>query len=504
MKSSSIPFVAVMLFCELFALHSGAQETIYHEPYRPQLHFSPQEHWINDPNGMVYFQGTYHLFFQYHPYSTTWGPMHWGHATSRDLVHWEQQPIALYPDSLGYIFSGSAVIDQTNSSGLGSLAHPPMVAIYTSHNPKATQDRDREKQSIAYSLDRGQTWVKYPGNPVLDNPGISDFRDPKVMWYEAGRRWIMTLATKDRVTFYSSPDLKHWKKESEFGSGLGAHGGVWECPDLFSLPDGNRTVWVLLVNLNPGGPNKGSSTQYFTGDFDGHQFTPFSTRTKWLDYGPDEYAGVTFSNTGNRRILIGWMTNWLYANQVPTLRWRSAMTLPRELKLMHTREELLLASQPVAELSGQALDPLGELTEMATRAQYAELTGIRLPARLDLGLDSLRDFSVTLTSPAGDSVVIGYQSAAHRYYIDRTHSGKVDFQPDFAARHFAPRLSESANLRLTLFIDVASVELFADDGLTVMTETFFPREPLDKIALRSEARMNFNKVEFRPYKGIWK
>ncbi|CAF4628244.1 unnamed protein product, partial [Rotaria sp. Silwood2] len=282
------------------------------EPHRPKIHFSPKAHWMNDPNGMVYNNGTYHLFFQYNPFSSIWGPMHWGHATSSDMIHWKEQPIAIYPDSLGTIFSGSAVVDKNNTAGFAKNGKMPLVAIYTQHNEAGEKagNNDFQNQSIAYSNDDGKTWIKYSGNPVIKNPGIKDFRDPKVMWYEAQKKWLMTLATKDRITFYSSKDLKNWIKESEFGETIGAHDGVWECPDLFSMDDNGKKVWVLIVNLNPGGPNKGSATQYFVGNFDGSTFIPFNTTIKWIDYGPDEYAGITWSNTGNRKIFLGWMSNW--------------------------------------------------------------------------------------------------------------------------------------------------------------------------------------------------
>ena len=293
--------------------------------YRPAYHFTPAAHWMNDPNGMVYYQGTYHLFFQYYPGGMVWGPMHWGHATSPDMLRWQEQPIALYPDSLGYIFSGSAVVDANNTAGFGKNA---LVAIFTHHDPQLekTDPGHSQKQSLAYSLDAGKTWTKYRGNPVLKSPGIVDFRDPKVTWNAQAKQWLMTLATKDRITFYTSPNLKAWTKASEFGETLGAHGGVWECPDLFPLTLNGKTHWVLIVNLNPGGPNGGSATQYFVGDFDGRTFTPLTTKTKWADYGPDEYAGVTWENTGARRLFLGWMSNWEYGNQVPTSPWRSAMT----------------------------------------------------------------------------------------------------------------------------------------------------------------------------------
>ncbi|WP_172885307.1 glycoside hydrolase family 32 protein [Mucilaginibacter gotjawali] len=322
---------------------------LYNEPFRPQLHFSPKAHWMNDPNGMVYFNHTYHLFFQYYPGGTVWGPMHWGHAISKDLVHWQQLPIALYPDSLGYIFSGSAVVDSNNTSGFGKNGKIPLVAIFTHHDPKGERagTDNFQNESIAYSLDEGRTWTKYSGNPVLKNPGIRDFRDPKVMWYAKDKKWVMTLATKDHITFYSSRDLKTWAKESEFGKEIGAHGGVWECPDLFPLKLNGKQYWVLVVNLNPGGPNGGSATQYFVGQFDGEQFVPVDDQIKWLDYGPDEYAGITWNNTGSRKIFLGWMSNWSYATQVPTASWRSAMTIPRDLKLISIDGNILLTSMPV-------------------------------------------------------------------------------------------------------------------------------------------------------------
>lgn len=272
------------------------------EQYRPAYHFTPAKGWMNDPNGLVYVDGEYHLFFQHYPDSTVWGPMHWGHAVSKDLVHWEELPIALFPDSLGYIFSGSAVYDAANTSGLGSTATPPLVALFTYHDPKGEKARTIgfQTQGLAFSLDKGKTWKKYEGNPVLKNPGIRDFRDPKINQVTQANgksTWVMTLAAQDRIHFYESANLKEWTFLGEFGQGVGAHGGVWECPELLSMkaPDG-RQKWVLLVSMNPGGPQKGSATQYFIGDFKQGAFTPDDTMIRWLDYGPDNYAGVTWAN----------------------------------------------------------------------------------------------------------------------------------------------------------------------------------------------------------------
>src|ERR1700759_37504 len=338
----------------LFSTAAMAQKPAYKEQYRPQIHFSPPAHWMNDPNGLLFYEGTYHLFYQYYPKATVWGPMHWGHAISTDLINWKNQPVALYPDSVGLIFSGSAVVDYNNTSGFGKNGKPPLVAIFTHHDQAKEKDgkNDTENESLAYSNDGGKTWTKYQHNPVLKNPGISDFRDPNVMWYAPGKKWVMSLETKDRLTFYSSKDLKSWTKESEFGEHLGAHGGVWECPDLFPLTaaDGKK-LWVLIVNINPGGPAGGSATQYFTGDFDGKTFTPNRTDTRWLDEGTDEYAGVTWHNTGNRRIFLGWMSNWSYATVVPTSPWRSACTVPRELGLFTYLGHMYLKSAPVTQLN---------------------------------------------------------------------------------------------------------------------------------------------------------
>ena len=299
----------------------GKSTGYYQEKYRPQFHFSPEKGWMNDPNGLVYFAGEYHLFYQYYPDSTVWGPMHWGHAVSKDLIRWKHLPVALYPDSLGYIFSGSAVADTSNTSGLGTKINPPLVAIFTYHNPESEKSGSNtfENQGIAFSIDKGRTWTKYHNNPVLKNPGIKDFRDPRVIWHEQTGKWIMILAAHDRVMIYSSPDLKSWSFESQFGEKAGAHGGVWECPDLFPLKiSGQHQIkWVMLVSINPGGPNGGSATQYFTGEFDGHNFVPDNTDEKWIDWGPDNYAGSTWSEiplTDGRRIFLGWMSNWQYRN----------------------------------------------------------------------------------------------------------------------------------------------------------------------------------------------
>ena len=506
---SYFKYVVCLLF--IIACSSVKSQTndagIYNEAHRPQIHFSPQKAWMNDPNGLVYYNGTYHLFYQYYPDSTVWGPMHWGHATSKDLVHWQHQPIALYPDSLGYIFSGSAVVDVANTSGFGKNGEVPLVAIFTHHDPKGEKEgkNNFQNQSIAYSLDEGKSWTKYAANPVLKNPGIRDFRDPKVSWYKEGKKWIMTLATLDRITFYSSPNLKEWTKESEFGREIGAHGGVWECPDLFPLNYKGKKVWALIVNLNPGGPNGGSATQYFVGDFNGKEFKPFATDTRWLDYGPDEYAGVTWSNTGDRKIFLGWMSNWQYGMVVPTKNWRSAMTVPRDLGIEKIGDKFFVTSKPVKELNaidGKAVT----MTNIAvTNYDITNKTGkLSGAGRLSISSDKLEPFTITLSNDAGEKVVIGYDKTKNQYFIERTNSGIVSFEKGFAAKHTAPRLSVKENFDLTLIIDNASVELFADDGLSVMTEIFFPNELFSNINIQSANGFTIRSLKYNAMKSIWR
>jgi fructan beta-fructosidase len=472
------------------------------ELHRPQFHFTPKAHWMNDPNGMVYLNGTYHLFFQHNPGGTTWGPMHWGHAISKDLIHWSEQPIALYPDSLGTIFSGSAVVDKDNTAGFGKNA---LVAIFTHHNSKIEEAKTglHQYQSIAYSTDEGKAWVKYKGNPVLPNPGIWDFRDPKVQWFEGSKKWLMTLATKDRITFYSSPNLKNWTRESDFGATLGAHGGVWECPDLISLNYNGQKKWVLLVSINPGGPNGGSATQYFVGQFDGKTFVPDNTTTRWVDYGADNYAGVTYFNTGDRKIFIGWMSNWQYANEVPTKTWRSATTIPRELKLAKVDGAFYLTSMPVKELA--------LITETANRLYNVDVNGgydlspkIR-PYNgkylLDIQMTARRDFSLHLTNAKGNEVIIGYDMASDSYYVDRTRSGNIGFEKSFTRKSVAPRIARGEGISLKLLVDVASAEVFTDDGLSVLTNIFFPDEPLDQLHIKGIKSLHIQKITYAGVKA---
>jgi len=448
--------------------------------YRPTYHFTPAANWMNDPNGLVFHQGVYHLFFQYHPHSSVWGPMHWGHATSTDLLHWQEHDIALRPDALGMIFSGSAVVDTHNSAGLGPAGSIPLVAMFTHHDGVAGQagGNTHENQSLAYSLDQGKTWATYAGNPVLKNPGHKDFRDPKLRWLPDRGLWLMSLAVGDHIGFYSAPDLKHWTWESDFGVGQGAHDGVWECPDLFPLTLGGRTRWVLLVSLVKGAPNGGSATQYFVGDFDGHHFTAEHSDVRWLDHGPDHYAGVTWSGVNDRALFIAWMSNWDYARDLPTAPWRSAMTLPRELQLRRVNGQARIAARPAREMLA--------LMQPATLARQHAALPLDLSAAvadsagrfvLRLSAPAAKAWVLTLGNEAGDALRIGHDPQGRRWWVDRRHSGEVGFHPAFAGLHSVPRWSDAAEATVELWFDATSVELFADDGLSSMTSLFFPHQP---------------------------
>ena len=488
MKPNKIFSYALFLLTFLIISCTGGKKiSLYQEMHRPQFHFSPPEKWINDPNGLVFYEGEYHLFYQFYPDSTVWGPMHWGHAVSKDLVHWEHLPVALYPDSLGYIFSGSAVIDWKNRSGFQTGNDPPMIAIFTQHSEEWLKKgrNDYQNQSISFSNDKGRTFQTYNLNPVIPNRGAKDFRDPKVIWDETFQKWIMVLAAGQKVEFFSSSNLIKWEYLSEFGTDIGAQGGIWECPDLFPLKIGDLVKWILIGNINPGAPNGGSGTQYFIGNFDGTKFindNPKDT-TLWLDYGPDNYAGVTWSDLPDddgRRILIGWMSNWDYAQKMPTVEWRNAMTIPRTLELKKTKYGLRLCSNPVDELKKLRKTEQNVVLNPDSVIKISGLNEIVLTVKLT---DSLADeFGLIFSNSLNEKLIIGFNIHLNQFYIDRTESGKTDFSPDFPKKHMAPRIGSDSTLQLHLFLDYSSLELFADKGITSMTETFFPNENYDRVS----------------------
>ena len=508
-------------FCLGAGLGIARADALYHEPYRPQFHFSPPQQWMNDPNGLVYSQGEYHLFYQYNPYSNKWGPMHWGHAVSRDLVRWENLPIALYPDRHGTIFSGSAVVDTANTSGFGTKEHPPLVALFTYHDHLSENlgGTGFESQGLAYSPDNGRNWVKYAENPVLTSPAVRDFRDPKLFWYEPDRRWIVVLAVADHVAFYSSPDLKHWRHESDFGQGWGAHGGVWECPDLFAtVIDGTGIKKsVLLISVGKGGPNGGSATRYFIGQFDGHRFTldddqlqKLQASPQWLDYGTDDYAGSTWSGDAARdgqQRFIGWMSNWQYAEDVPTERWRGVMTLPRELHLVATVRGLELHSIPARELDTLRSKSL----PIAARRGAGDMNLTRLAGakggllEIDLNLDLLNSKLVELrfANARGQATVLRVDRRQGRYELDRSASGSVAFKPAFPALQVAPIPGGDRVLRLRAYVDHSSLELFLNGGETVFTALVFPSDPYELIELKADQEIELTAGTVHELRSIW-
>ncbi|MFZ0544518.1 MAG: glycoside hydrolase family 32 protein, partial [Candidatus Promineifilaceae bacterium] len=447
------------------------------EPYRPKYHFTAAQHWINDPNGLVYYDGEYHLFYQYYPKDIVWGPMHWGHAVSRDLVHWEYLPIALYPDELGMIFSGSAVIDWDNSAGFGKNA---MVAIFTHHNPETLV----QSQSIAYSLDCGRSWTKYAENPVIEPPtDMKDFRDPKVIWYDAGDgsgHWVMCLAAGTAVDFYISTNLREWEMSGRFGYGYGSVAGVWETPDFFKLPvrNGSKTYWVLSVGVIEGGPAGGSGTQYFVGIFDGKNFTAHYERETvlWVDHGADFYAVQSWNNMPDgRRVWLAWMDNWQYGLHTPATTWRGAMTVPREVVLVETADGPRLVQNPIKELQRlRKGEQRWQDVVIQSNASFSpDIRGKSLEIIADFEVPEAKtaeDFGIRVRVGEVVHTTVGYWTSRRMLFTDRCRSGNVDFDQLFATVHGAKLEPEDGLLRLHLFLDCCSLEVFANEGIVCFTE----------------------------------
>ena len=451
---------------------SDTFDTANREKYRPVYHHTPAWGWMNDPNGMFYKDGVWHLYFQYNPYGSQWENMTWGHSTSTDLIHWTFQGAPIEADAWGTIFSGSAVVDHNNTAGFGKGA---VVAMYTSAGENQTQ-------SIAYSNDNGQTFTKYDGNPVLTS-NTPDYRDPHVFWNEDIKRWNMIMAEGQHMDIYSSADLKEWKLESQFGAEYGNHGGVWECPDLMKMKvrGTDQYKWMLLCNINPGGPFGGSATQYFVGQFDGHKFTCESAPevTKWMDYGKDHYATVTFDNAPDgRHVAMAWMSNWQYANQVPTMQYRSANSVPRDLDLYEYQGQTYCGVTPSPELA-------------AARPKKATKT---LTEACEMVVTLEGNATITLANDKGEQVVMTYDEKSRTFAMDRTKSGQKEFSDDFAALTVAPVHGKMSQLRL--FIDRSSIEAFDADGKMAMTNLVFPTKPYNKVLVKGKAKYvvyNLNK-----------
>ncbi len=457
------------------------------EKYRPAFHHTPLYGWMNDPNGMFYKDGKWHLYYQWNPYGSKWQNMTWGHSSSSDLINWEHHPVAIEPNGLGSVFSGSSAIDKENSAGFGENA---VVAMYTSAGKS-------QIQSLAHSDDNGMTFDIYPGNPVLTLE--SEARDPNMFWNPRTKLWTLILAhaLDHEMLIFTSPDMKEWTLQSSFGKGLGAQDGVWECPDLFELavPGSDKTKWVLICNLNPGGPFGGSGVQYFIGDFDGKTFiadtdASGNVPTKWLDHGKDNYALVSWSDAPDgRRTVIGWMSNWQYAGEIPTMQFRSANTLPREIELFKAPDgQLYAASFPSPEVESLR----GELASNVSSLNVSEHgQSMALPGENDgiceilLDIEPAKADSVTLTfsNDKGENTVMVYNPSAQTLSFDRRKSGIVDFSQDFPAVTVAPTFNKGKNLPLRIFIDRSSMEVFINGGRSVMTNLVFPTAPYSTITV---------------------
>ena len=434
---------------------SSVFDTKNREKFRPIYHHTPAYGWMNDPNGMFYKDGVWHLYYQYNPYGSQWENMTWAHSTSTDLMHWENQGEVIQPDALGTIFSGNSVVDKENTAGFGKDV---VIAFYTSAGNAQTQ-------SIAYSTDNGMSFKKYANNPIITSD-VPDFRDPKVFWNDDLNQWNLILASGQQMNIYSSKNLKDWKYESCFGEGYGNHGGVWECPDLLKIGD----KWVLICNINPGGPFGGSATQYFVGTFDGHKFTCESKHeiTKWMDYGKDHYATVSFSNAPNGRIVVlPWMSNWQYANQVPTQQFRSANGLPRDVSLYNYNGEEYVSVKPSPEVLNAFEQKASGRFPMAS---YLEVTNIKSNA------------SIVLSNDKDEYVTMVYDGKNGTFSMDRTQSGLTEFHNDFKSKTIAP--TNGVIIGMQIFVDRCSIEAFDIDGKVAMSNLVFPSKPYDKIVAK--------------------
>ena len=487
---------------DLINQHLDADVT-YTETYRPQYHYTPRINWMNDPNGLVYYEGQYHLFHQYNPFGNQWGFMSWYHAVSDDLVHWEHKPVAIPygKEQEEGIFSGSAVVDHNNTAGFGDGTRAPLVAVYTSHYTRENGST-WQAQSLAYSIDGGETFIKYEGNPVLefDDP---DFRDPNVKWNEEMGKWLMVVALpqQHKVQFYASENLIDWEFLSDFGP-AGAIGGIWECPDFFELPidgDPDNTRWVLHVDMNPGAVAGGSGSQYFVGSWDGNTFTPddqiMQDEIKWVDYGPDYYAAISWNNIpeeDGRRLWIGWMNNWNYANDIPTSPWRSAQSIPRSLTLENRGGGIQLIQTPINELEQIRETALTLDTSVSTEGDLdlSEIkNGIRGKAYEFVAEISPGDSDqamLVIRAGTDEETLIGYDAEKEVVFLDRTNSGEHDFYDGFSQRFEAPARLMDGNVKLHVFVDWSSVEVFVNDGESVLTSRIFPHPESTDIRFRAD------------------
>lgn len=507
MRNKLLAYVSLVITAAFIVSGCTKGSNYYKEKYRPQYHFSPEEKWMNDPSGLIYYEGNYHLFYQHNPMDNVWGPMYWGHAVSTDMISWKHEPIALEPDSLGTIFTGSSVLDSQNTSGLFDKS-PGIVSIYTNDN-KGTQ-----QQSLAFSNDGGKTFKKYEGNPVLKNNGSRDYRDPYVFWHEPSKKWVMILAVGDKIEFYNSSDLKNWTYLSSFGSYVGSHGGVWECPGMFELPvdgDKSKMKWVLKVDVGNNAVAGGSGGQYFVGYFDGTKFINDNpnTTTLWLDYGPDFYAAQSFSGAKNddgSYNWLAWMNNWKYAGVVPTETWRGQASIPRRVSLKSFPEGIRLIQTPITQLeslrySSKTLRNVNITPEKNILKNYSG-NSYEIEAEFELG--TAEEFGFKLRKSASEDTEVSYNVKNQNISLNRANSGIVSFNEYFKRKYTTELKSVDNKIKLHIFVDASSVEVFADDGKVVMTSLIFPDPNSKEIELYSKGGdVKLLSLEFHKLKSSW-
>lgn len=473
----------------------------YQETYRPQVHFTPEKNWMNDPNGLVYYQGEYHLFYQYNPFSNDHDNMHWGHAVSTDLYHWEHLDIALEPDGLGTIFSGSAVVDHYNTSGLFKSGSSGLVAIFT-------HDGDTQQQSIAYSDDNGRTWNKYKNNPVIPNKDIIDFRDPKVFWHTESSKWIMSLACGDHIQFYGSLNLIDWTYLSSFGKEYPSHVGIWECPDLLNLQvEGSNTMaWTLIVSINADGLNGGSAVYYFTGHFDGNSFHPNEKADdplKWADSGKDFYAAVSWDNTAENTYWIGWMNNWQYAEVVPVSPWRSAMSLARRISLIEKGGTYLLKQQPVIQDTTNSEKYDEKIKILPNSSKKFEINSVSEITMSFLGSTANTQWGINFITSEEEVFRLSINASQNEFTLRRTE-GMTHFSKDFP-KEIGGSLHGLEIDDLKIVMDTSSLELFFNQGVSTAANIIFPKGEVNYMEVWSESGpIHIDTITRKALASIWK
>jgi fructan beta-fructosidase len=493
---------ALLYICCVMVSMVSAQPPAYKEKYRPQFHFTPPVNWMNDPNGLVYHKSEYHLFYQYNPFGNRWGHMSWGHAVSKDLVHWQHLPLALAEEKDTMIFSGSCVMDINNTSGFAiQPGQIPMVAVYTAHIEGKNQS-----QHIAYSLDDGRTWTKYNHNPVLDL-NKKDFRDPHVFWYEPQRKWVMSVVwpIEKEIHFYQSKNLKQWQYMSRFGP-AGDTTGIWECPALVKVPvEGkpNQSKWLLMHSPAP-------YMQYFVGEFDGYVFSNQKNVETILrpDYGPDYYAAIIYNNlpANHVPVSIGWVNNWNYANDIPTTPWKSAMSLPRRLSLKKKDGKWILIQQPVDEIRPlrSASSSWRNINVRSTHTLPVNGQNIELKLIAEPVSGSIS--GVRLAKGNGRYIEVGYDYDKQLLYIDRSTAGENGFNAAFPkqSRYETTVKTNKGKLTLHIFFDKSILEVFSNNGEAVMTAQLFPAEKDDGVELFSNNKLIvFEKLDYWSLKSSW-